>query len=97
MKKSHILLFSFMVVALAMIVVVTWLPASVEADTHHQSGDEIDTQATSTYLTIAGETFVPDSSSTAFAWQSGGGLAVTGASDPLQPGELLGLRAGAAG
>jgi hypothetical protein len=83
MKKRYILSISLMIVALTALAVLTQpaVPANAGpgAMPQRQAEDEISAQQTD-YLNIAGGTFVPERTGTAFSYQSGGGTSVTGGS-----------------
>ena len=82
MKKRYIPSISLMIVALTALVVLTQpvVPAQAGpgAMPQRQAGDDISAQGALDYLSIAGVTFVPETSSTAFAQKAGGGTSVTG-------------------
>lgn len=83
MKKRYILSISLMIVALTALAVLTQpaVPANAGpgAMPQRQAEDEMSAQQTD-YLNIAGGTFVPDRTGTAFSYQDGGGTSVTGGS-----------------
>ncbi|MBN1993283.1 MAG: hypothetical protein JW953_11335 [Anaerolineae bacterium] len=83
MNKYYILFLSLAIVALTGLAAVLAQPvvpaeAGSRAIPPYQAGDDVGIQGTMDYLGIAGRVFVPESSTTVFAGQNGGGTAVTG-------------------
>jgi len=90
MKQPKALFVGLGLALVAVFVLRGRLPVPVEAAVSGQAGDgEVNLQAGSAYLFIAGNAFVSDSSSTQFKANAVGGVSITGSTDRYMHAPIL--------